>query len=316
MTPSEEAPITKERVIMDKTMRFLESEGVPHFGTRKEAVDDLSAAGGNWDLYEDASTCGFKITYKNLISNHEMLGVGGISIIHHCYGRCSQIERDRLVAVKKFLFRHSDVCVGCIEETSALIFRKTGVPFLAESRELLYRELPMGGAGMEIGVCTGANASELLKSTSPASLVLVDPWNYKWHAFNLEKSVFGGVNGNLPPEEAAEAVFRHASRLVGSDPRVTIMRGTAAEKVPQIPDGSLDWAYIDGDHSYLGALTDLELVLPKMKPACVIAGHDWCYPSFHGVVNAVEKFLADNKDFRFVGLSKDRYSKTFMLRRG
>jgi hypothetical protein len=299
---------------MDQTMEFLEDEGVPHFGARQEAVEALIPAKAC--LYEDVSTDGFEATYKNLLEYGSRLGVGGFSIIHNCYGGNSQAESDRLVAVRKFLSRHSDVCVGCIDETAALVFRKTGVPFLAPKRELLYREFPKHGAGLEIGVCTGVNAKELLATTNPSSLALVDPWDHRWHAFNLEKAVFGGVNGNLPPEDAAEAVFRYASNLVGSDRRVTILRGVAADMVPKIQDKSLDWVYIDGDHSYLGALADLELVLPKMKPTCVIAGHDWCYPSFHGVVNAVEKFLRDHTDFRFAGLSKERFSKTFMLRRG
>lgn len=367
---------------MDLYLRFPECEGIPHFKTRRDAVealfprnsvgvelgvmrgtnsqnildaihpktlylvdpwpnredrhknvenkfranpavriirmkaDQASRLIGKLDWYEDDTSMGFECTYDVLLRYDGKLVVGGLAMIDYCDPDGITVTRDRHVAVRKFLYRHTHVCVGIVDSTSSIILKKTGVPLTDGTREEMYKRIPKGGVGLEIGVCTGSNALNLLETAEPTSLTLVDPWYYEWHAFNFEKKVFGGVNGTLPDPEAAEAVFRYATETVGKDPRVTIMRGTSSQMVPQIPDKSLDWVYIDGDHSYKGAWTDIEVVLPKLKDQCLVLGHDWSYLKFHGVVNAVERLLRENPEFQFVGLTRDRRTKTFMLKRG
>jgi predicted O-methyltransferase YrrM len=59
-------------------------------------------------------------------------------------------------------------------------------------------------------------------------------------------------------------------------------------------DASVDFVFIDGDHSYEGCATDIRLYAPKVKPYGVIAGHD--YYDAKGVRQAVdEAFGSDIK---------------------
>lgn len=51
-------------------------------------------------------------------------------------------------------------------------------------------------------------------------------------------------------------------------------------------DGSLDFVYIDGEHTYKGVKKDIELFLPKIKPNGFIGGHDF-KPKWKGVMDAV-----------------------------
>lgn len=57
--------------------------------------------------------------------------------------------------------------------------------------------------------------------------------------------------------------------------------------------GTLDFAFIDADHSYEACKEDLELWAPKVRAGGIVAGHDYgaIWP---GVVEAVHEYVANN----------------------
>jgi len=57
--------------------------------------------------------------------------------------------------------------------------------------------------------------------------------------------------------------------------RRRIMRKKSVEAAFEIKDESLDYAFIDGDHSYEGVKRDITLWWPKVKKGGWIGGHDW-----------------------------------------
>ena len=57
--------------------------------------------------------------------------------------------------------------------------------------------------------------------------------------------------------------------------------------VDKFEDNSIDFIYIDGNHSEESVRQDLELYLPKLKKNGIIAGHDYNDYSWPGLVNAV-----------------------------
>ena len=76
-----------------------------------------------------------------------------------------------------------------------------------------------------------------------------------------------------------------------------------------IPDNTLDFCYIDADHSYDSVKNDLDIWLPKIKINGIICGHDYIEDGLHydqndgkligdfGVQKAVKEFAArDNWD--------------------
>ncbi len=73
----------------------------------------------------------------------------------------------------------------------------------------------------------------------------------------------------------------------------TIVRKFSADAAADVPDRSLDFCYIDSNHSYESVLEDLALWSPKVKPAGLIAGHDYRNftnkPTIH-VIEAVQAF--------------------------
>ena len=72
--------------------------------------------------------------------------------------------------------------------------------------------------------------------------------------------------------------------------RRLILRGLSSEMIKQIPDDSLIFAYLDGDHSYEGCLADLKAIYSKVKSGGIIAGHDYLSPQY-GVNKALKQYL-------------------------
>jgi hypothetical protein len=57
--------------------------------------------------------------------------------------------------------------------------------------------------------------------------------------------------------------------------RVHVMRGDSLQAVERFADRSLDFVYIDADHSFEGCRRDILAWAPKVKVGGVLAGHDY-----------------------------------------
>jgi predicted O-methyltransferase YrrM len=69
-------------------------------------------------------------------------------------------------------------------------------------------------------------------------------------------------------------------------------------------DESLDWVYIDGDHSYEAVKRDLEAYYRVVKPGGFIAGDDYGAANGwfgDGVTRAVDEFAARCADVTIIG---------------
>lgn len=61
--------------------------------------------------------------------------------------------------------------------------------------------------------------------------------------------------------------------------RIDIHRMSTLEAAPLVKDGSLDFVFIDADHSYDGALADINAWTPKVRKGGMVAGHDLNWPT-------------------------------------
>lgn len=68
------------------------------------------------------------------------------------------------------------------------------------------------------------------------------------------------------------------------------IREDSKEAHRHFADGSLDFLFIDGDHTYKGMRKDLELWYPKVKSGGYIGGHDYAEPTC-GVKMAVDSYF-------------------------
>ena len=134
--------------------------------------------------------------------------------------------------------------------------------------------------GLEIGVASGWTMNHFLQNLSNLQLTGIDPYvDY--------------MDGNIKiAQEMLDAQYLAAQDNISDfAPRGKILRGYSQDFVNSFEDKSLDYIFIDGDHSYEGALRDCELFFPKIKSNGIFAGHDW---SFDGVRKAVNEFKDKN----------------------
>ena len=128
----------------------------------------------------------------------------------------------------------------------------------------------------EIGVFEGENAANILECLSITKLFLVDIWA------PLTES-----QEELTRAHIHEDNYRKVRKKFIKDTRVEILKMTSLEASQQISDESLDFCYIDADHSYEQCLLDISHWYPKIKPYGLLAGHDIQMPE---VRKAIEKF--------------------------
>ena len=130
----------------------------------------------------------------------------------------------------------------------------------------LLRTRPLASAA-EIGVWKGDFAKVILSNLSTITkYYMIDPWAQlaDWNKpFNVDDQTFEEVYA-----EALRKTDFAANRRI-------VLRGRTSAVINEIPDQSLDFAYIDGDHTLRGITLDLIQLLPKIKDGGLIGGDDF-----------------------------------------
>jgi len=163
----------------------------------------------------------------------------------------------------------------------------------ARRKELL-DALPRGGVGAEVGVWKGDFSARLLEVVRPSKLHLIDPWHATEDA-HYESAWYGGklAEGQAEMDAVYAAVLERFDRERRTGV-VEVHRATSAAAAEQLPDGGLDFVYIDGDHTYEFVKRDLEAYARKLKPRGLLAGDDYGVEGWweNGVTRAVDEFVA------------------------
>jgi Methyltransferase domain len=119
----------------------------------------------------------------------------------------------------------------------------------------------------EIGVYRGNFAARVLAECDAiATYYMVDPWRRleDWNKpANRSDDRFAQFY-----EEAMDRTRAWAGKRV-------VLRGRTSEVIDEVPDGALDLAYIDGDHTLRGITIDLTRVFPKVRDGGWIGGDDF-----------------------------------------
>lgn len=145
--------------------------------------------------------------------------------------------------------------------------------------EFIRDKLGKGLIGAEIGVNKGYNAAFICATIEPKLLYLIDPWN------NFLDPDSGEIIG--------EAQYLMTKEMVANFP-YKIIRATSFEAVKEFTNESLDFVYIDANHSYLAVLSDITRWYPIVKKGGILSGHDFTNETT-GIRKAVEFFCKQNK---------------------
>ncbi len=132
--------------------------------------------------------------------------------------------------------------------------------------------------GAEIGVYNGDTTCELLKVFPALSMVCVDPWV--------------GYNGYCDyGTKELEGEFRTFERTVLDvfPGRVRVLKLMSCDAAVRVSDGTLDFVFIDANHSYPSVRGDILVWEPKLRQGGIMFGHDYS----NGVARAVNEIFGD-----------------------
>lgn len=137
------------------------------------------------------------------------------------------------------------------------------------------------GSGLELGVAFGENAEQILLKSELKVLYLVDPWDYV-----PDQSPVGFGDAIKDWQGCYDYCI---DKLKPFKDRYYLLKMASAEASKLIPDGSLDFVYIDANHMSPYIDEDLRLWYPKVKSGGVFSGHD-----YHNYQNSI--FTCNVKD--------------------
>lgn len=150
-----------------------------------------------------------------------------------------------------------------------------------ENREdMIFHYLKAGMVGAELGVFKG-QFSKILMQINPSKLYLVDLF---------EGNMVSGDKDGLNVETIdLQTSFDTLKEVYSDDSRVDLIKGKSVSFLNSLADNSIDFVYIDADHSYEGVKQDIAISFKKIKSNGYILGHDYT-PMFEGVIRAVDEF--------------------------
>lgn len=128
--------------------------------------------------------------------------------------------------------------------------------------------------GAEVGVFAGYYSEVLCKNIEGLDLTCVDIWG--WGKYKRAE------------EECLVRLKPYGCRII---------KKHSVEAAKEIPDGSLDFVYIDAAHDHENVMKDLIAWTPKVRKGGIVSGDDFYkFPNSGntGVMTAVTEFASDN----------------------
>jgi hypothetical protein len=149
------------------------------------------------------------------------------------------------------------------------------------------------GAGVEVGVAEGIYSRQILRSWAGRRLTLVDCWQTQDSSEYCDEA-----NTDIQIQETRR---RAVEALAQADPRAQLLQAFTPQAAARFADESLDFVYLDANHSYPAVRADLRAWYPKLKVGGILAGHDYMDGYFgfgpdllggtlFGVQSAVDEF--------------------------
>lgn len=160
----------------------------------------------------------------------------------------------------------------------------------ARGREILAR-VPADRAtvGAEIGVFKGQLSAFLLTERSRLTLYMIDSWLPGDEQLPAYRET-GDFHSSLSREEQDRHYAQAREAVAFAGARAKVHRSDSLLAASWIPEGYLDFVFLDADHSFAGAFSDIEAWRVKVKPGGYLCGHDYGHPTRpeFGVKQAVD----------------------------
>ncbi len=151
--------------------------------------------------------------------------------------------------------------------------------------------------GFKVGAEIGTYKGEFTEKFCKVGLKMfaIDPW--------LERN----------RQNRQDFLYEHTKRTLSPYLNCTIIRKTSMQALKDFKNESLDFVYIDGDHTFQAVYDDIGHWIKKVKIGGVVSGHDYFCTDLNAknkltdVSKAVDKYVAENeiKNLRVFGRVKN-----------
>lgn len=161
------------------------------------------------------------------------------------------------------------------------------------ARDAVLRALPKGGVGVEIGVWKGDFSARILELAKPARLHLVDPWRISDEPDRRGEAWYGADRVSQRGMDAIhdQVAARYQREIVAG--RVLLHRDASRDAMAGFANDTVDFVYIDGDHSLEAVAQDLQSAFRVTRPGGFLICDDYLLGQWwgDGVVRAVHEFV-------------------------
>ena len=190
-----------------------------------------------------------------------------------------------------------------------------GAMVLAD-RDALVELLPKGKTLAEIGVALGYFTRHAIAKAEPARFLAID--SFRLHEL---ASFWGRPPSDYFGELTHAAWYRREFAPEISAGRLEVLQGDSAAVLGELPDGSIDIAYLDADHSYPAVRRDLAALHSKMADDGWIIVDDYILveqlhaTSVIGVIYATHEFMIEHGwAMHYLALQTNGYYQVLLRR--
>jgi len=163
----------------------------------------------------------------------------------------------------------------------------------------IVKEVPDGGTLVEIGAWIGQSLAYLIVESINSGK------KHKIYAVDaFVGNVFSGIEKTTYPQWTA---FQHNLQPVWE--HLTPIQSLSDEAASRFLDNSIDFAYVDAQHTLEAVRKDLAAWWPKIKPGGIFAGHDLKHLP---VRQAVEEF---SKQINIPFIESDEVTNSWIIRK-
>lgn len=147
-------------------------------------------------------------------------------------------------------------------------------------------QIGTNSSAVEVGVWRGHYSMDIHRALKPKQYWGVDPYLYRENYADAPDALEYVSQHNLDQLHfKVDLLFQCMSNS-------KLLRTTGQEAAAQFEDQSLDFVYIDGDHSYEFVSGDCAAWWPKIRKGGILAGHDYTSGNpqkghVYGVIEAV-----------------------------
>jgi hypothetical protein len=146
--------------------------------------------------------------------------------------------------------------------------------------------------GVEVGVRFGDHASKMLSFLGIDRLFLVD------HFLPYQDGLL------IQTVEDQDRYYKAMFNNLAFNNKVIFITKTSEFASTLFANNSLDFVYIDANHSYQSVKEDMELWFSKVKYGGILCGHDYNNGEHDGVKRAVDEFVL-GKNLELEDCNKD-----------